>query len=317
MADEEKKASEPQKAEKTESIEDLTDDLAALQEKAEKDGKEVEASGKPGLFGNKMMLLIVGLGGLVVVLSLTLVVVMFVMKDDAATDVPAEPAQTEAAAEHHEDTPAAEEAAAETKDPHEAEMEALVAEQDDALIPQLTEEEMAALDAMTSPGSGESVGEDRGTQMTKIMDHLADIKLDSAEIAAALGEEVESFNPAQKARQDSIRIMEWIKKQKAEIASRASDLDQRENELKQLERSVDKKITRIEQVESTRTGNLARLYDGMDAKAVANLMANLDDETVLAILPRMNTKNASAVLSLMPPRRAAVLSKALITLSED
>lgn len=303
MADEEKKES---KDKKQESITELAEDLAALQEETGKSGDEKKSG---GLFANKMMLLIVGLGSLVVVLVLTLVVVLFVMDgDNSAEEPPGDP--TEQAAEQAEQPDA--EAHAETAPVDAAAMDA-ADYGDAALIPELTEEELAALEAEFTGGDG---GNDRGAQMNKIMEELAEIELDSADLAA-LAEDKEVYDPAAKARRDSARIVSWIDEQKALIEKREADLDARELDLKSIERSVDKKITRLEQVESSRTGNLARLYDGMDARAVANLMANLDDETVLSILPRMNTKNASAVLSLLPPRRAAKLSKELITITED
>ena len=62
---------------------------------------------------------------------------------------------------------------------------------------------------------------------------------------------------------------------------------------------------------------LAKLYDGMQAPAVAQLMANLDDNTIVQLLPKMNAKQASAVLALMPPQRAAKLSKQMMTIAEN
>jgi flagellar motility protein MotE (MotC chaperone) len=55
----------------------------------------------------------------------------------------------------------------------------------------------------------------------------------------------------------------------------------------------------------------------MEPRAVAKLMANLDDETIVSILPRMKSKNASAVLALLPPQRGARLSKQMITIAEE
>jgi flagellar motility protein MotE (MotC chaperone) len=55
----------------------------------------------------------------------------------------------------------------------------------------------------------------------------------------------------------------------------------------------------------------------MDARTVANMMANLDDTTIVSLLPRMKQKNASQVLGLMPPQRAAKLSKQMIEVAEN
>jgi len=116
--------------------------------------------------------------------------------------------------------------------------------------------------------------------------------------------------------EDSIKAVNWLKQEKAALSQREQELTNRQKELERLDKQVSQKILSLEQAESVRIANLAKLYDGMDSKAVAKLMANLDDETVVSILPRMKTKNASAVLQLLPPRRAARLSKKMITIAE-
>jgi len=115
---------------------------------------------------------------------------------------------------------------------------------------------------------------------------------------------------------DSIQAANWLKQEKATLSKKEKELDSREKELQRLDKQVSQKILRIEQVESARITSLAKLYDSMDSRAVAKLMANLDDKTVVSILPRMKIKNASAVLQLLPPRRAAKLSKQMITIAE-
>jgi len=117
--------------------------------------------------------------------------------------------------------------------------------------------------------------------------------------------------------EDSIEAVNWFESEKAKLAEREGMLDAREKQLNVLDSKVSQKITRIEQAESTRISKLAKLYDGMEARSVAKLIANLDDNTVVALLPRMKLKNASAVLSLMPPIRGARLSKQMITIAEN
>lgn len=116
--------------------------------------------------------------------------------------------------------------------------------------------------------------------------------------------------------EDSLAQMSWIEKEKLAIKTRKKELDAREKELNKIEKSVDSKIIRIEQAESSRTSQLAKLYDGMDSRAVAKLMMNLDDNTVVAILPKMKSKNAALVLQILPSKRAAALSKQMITIAE-
>jgi flagellar motility protein MotE (MotC chaperone) len=116
-------------------------------------------------------------------------------------------------------------------------------------------------------------------------------------------------------KEDSIAQVNWLEKEKTALAQREKELNTRQRDLDRLEKEVNKKLLNLEQVESARTAQLAKLYDGMDPRAVANLLANLDDGTVVSILPRMKLKNASAVLQLMPAQRAAKLSKQMITIA--
>jgi flagellar motility protein MotE (MotC chaperone) len=115
---------------------------------------------------------------------------------------------------------------------------------------------------------------------------------------------------------DSVEAVNWLEHEKARLAEREKTINARQAELEALDRNVTKKLLTLEQAESARVIELAKLYDGMDTRAVANLMASLDDSTIVAILPRMKTKNASAVLEQFPPKRAALLSKRLITIAD-
>ena len=115
--------------------------------------------------------------------------------------------------------------------------------------------------------------------------------------------------------EDSIESVNWLEQETSKLEKLKTELDARQKELNRLDREVTNKIVRIEQTESSRVNSLAKLYDGMDSRAVARLMANLDDETVVSLLPRMKSKNASAVLQLLPSKRAAKLSKKMITIA--
>jgi len=146
--------------------------------------------------------------------------------------------------------------------------------------------------------------------LEKIMDNLA--FLDYEPTVGEIGEEETSMSV-----EDSIETVNWLEQEKKQLADKEKELNAREKELNILDKKVTQKVLKIEQAESTRISNLARLYDGMDSRAVTRLMANLDDATVVSILPRMKQKNASAVLQLMPAQRAAKLSKQMITIAEN
>lgn len=116
---------------------------------------------------------------------------------------------------------------------------------------------------------------------------------------------------------DSATAAGWLTKEQEKLAARTTELDSRERDLQKRETEISQKVLKLEQASSDRITNLAKLYDGMDASAVAKILENLDDETVVALIPRMKPKTASQVLALMPPPRAAKLSKQIITLASD
>jgi len=181
-------------------------------------------------------------------------------------------------------------------------------------LPKKSENRTAA-DASVPEDQGEVAEEDYelsnedASAIDKIMESLAflDYEPDEDELAAQEGRIT---------KEDSLEQVNWLDKEKAALAAREKDLNSRQRELERLEKEVNKKLLNLEQVESARTAQLAKLYDGMDARSVAQLMSNLDDKTVVSILPRMKLKNASAVLQLLPPQRAAKLSKQMITIAE-
>ena len=147
------------------------------------------------------------------------------------------------------------------------------------------------------------------TVLDAIMENLAfmDYQPDESDLE---GEE------ASMAVAESLEAVNWLESEKKRLNEWEKELNSRQRELDVLDAKVSKKVLTIEQAESSRIASLAKLYDGMDTRAVAQLMANLDDNTVVSILPRMKTKNASSVLSLMPSKRAARLSKQMITIAE-
>ena len=164
-------------------------------------------------------------------------------------------------------------------------------------------------DAGQATDSDEGIEELDESAIEKIMNNLAFLDYEPTEDEMAAEE-------GRLTKEDSIEQVNWIDKEKANLAARQKELDGRERELKKLEAKINQSLLKIEQAESTRIANLAKLYDGMDPRAVATLLANLDDATVVSILPRMKLKNASAVLQLMPAQRAAKLSKQMITVAE-
>ncbi len=152
--------------------------------------------------------------------------------------------------------------------------------------------------------------EDESDVFDEIMKNLEFLDYDPT--PEELGEDIEPMLSSE----DSIEQVNWLESEKTRLAEWETKLNARQRELDITDKKVSQKLLKIEQAESAKVSNLAKLYDGMDPRAIAKVMANLDDATVVSILPRMKLKNASAVLSLMPAKRGARLSKKMITIAE-
>jgi flagellar motility protein MotE (MotC chaperone) len=109
----------------------------------------------------------------------------------------------------------------------------------------------------------------------------------------------------------------WVQEQKAGLTKKEKELKDWQAKLEKREADVNKKLLVIEQAQSNRIVQLAKLYDNMDPTAAAQVMAGIDDETVIQVLPRMKTQNAASVLAQMQPQRAAMLSKKMISLVDE
>ncbi|HUV31654.1 MAG TPA: hypothetical protein VMY05_11270 [Acidobacteriota bacterium] len=179
----------------------------------------------------------------------------------------------------------------------------------EAAVAASTDKGGAAADAAGQDSTLAQVEEDSGV-IEDIMNNLE--FLDYKPTSADMAEDEQMVMTVS----DSAKAADWLKTEKARLTKKEEGLNTRERELNILDKKVTQKILTLEQAESSRIASLAKLYDGMEPRAVAKLIANLDDETVVAILPRMKIKNASEVLALMPAKRGARLSKQMITIAE-
>jgi flagellar motility protein MotE (MotC chaperone) len=110
--------------------------------------------------------------------------------------------------------------------------------------------------------------------------------------------------------------MAKLDREREDINNQKIELARDRKELQALEYQVNTALATLEQAESARVINLARLYDGMRPDAVAKLFENLNDEAVMVLLPRMKPANAAKILAIMPPKRAAKISTKMITVLE-
>jgi flagellar motility protein MotE (MotC chaperone) len=117
--------------------------------------------------------------------------------------------------------------------------------------------------------------------------------------------------------QDSVDTLNWIQREMAKLNKKIAEAEKKQTELEALENRVNESLVKVDQAESARLVSLARLYDGMKPDEVGKLFANLSDDLIIELLPRMKPANASKILALLPPKRAAKISTSMITVLED
>jgi flagellar motility protein MotE (MotC chaperone) len=247
---------------------------------------ETKTPKKSGL----MMYIIIGVGGMVLVVAIVVGVLMLTKGKSADSSDSA----------ISSDSTAVEAATTDSKSHEKPSTKQLSIENQNDI--ELTDAELASLDSSFAP--------DSQNVLKDVVSSLEFLDYKPEDLAKAVEEQLPMT------AEDSLEAVDWLTKEETRLAKKEADLTQREQQVTKLNTEASKKITRIEQAETARIGVLAKMYDGMDPKAVAKLMADLDDETIVSILPRMKTNNASSVLGLIPPPRAAKLSKQMITIAD-
>ena len=131
------------------------------------------------------------------------------------------------------------------------------------------------------------------------------------------------FN-ADKANKDDIEeYLSVIERKQEQINERIEILKIREEQLKQLEEGIDKKIVKIDEeilffkqtqqqekkLKDERLDNLVDFYKKMTPKKAAPIMENLDRDLLVSLFQKFPKKQTMNILSLMNPTKAAEISE--------
>jgi len=106
------------------------------------------------------------------------------------------------------------------------------------------------------------------------------------------------------------------------------ELDRRERQVKELEKQVDQKLVRLQELESNlkrlleeanslkdeKLRHLVDVYSNMKAQQAAQVLSTLDEKIAVKILAGMRGRQAGEILSFVPAEKAAKLSEALTKL---
>jgi flagellar motility protein MotE (MotC chaperone) len=115
---------------------------------------------------------------------------------------------------------------------------------------------------------------------------------------------------------DTMAEVSWIESEKKKIQSEKMALAIERKQLETLRREVEGLLAKKNQVKGERVAYLAKLFDGMKQDEISKLMAQLDNSTIVAVLPKMKVASASKVLAMLPPERAARITTILLGLDD-
>jgi|UniRef100_A0A7V5K1P2 flagellar motility protein MotE (MotC chaperone) len=120
-------------------------------------------------------------------------------------------------------------------------------------------------------------------------------------------------------------FFEVLDLERAKLFEKAKEIELREKELelmekrireqmaalKDLEATVDQKLSKLETIQDERTKLLARAISEMRAGKAAEILINMDKDMAVKILSQLKSQQIASILSAMPPDKAANLSSAL------
>lgn len=111
---------------------------------------------------------------------------------------------------------------------------------------------------------------------------------------------------------DTAHELSILDRRQREIAADEAHLDKERRELNRLKQEVEVLLANQNAVANEKVIYMAKLLDAMKPDEITGLISELDDKTILKVLPRMKPKNASQVLALLPPKRAAQIATTLL-----
>ena len=105
-----------------------------------------------------------------------------------------------------------------------------------------------------------------------------------------------------------------LNQQKADLSRKQAELDGKSRELQKLKTEIEQLLARVQETKSERIVMMAKVYDSMDPEAAARQISNMDDRSVVLLLPQMNTRTAAKAMAALDPKRAAAITTRMLAL---
>ena len=129
---------------------------------------------------------------------------------------------------------------------------------------------------------------------------------------------------AKKSRKEDVgKYMDMAERKERQIAERTTQLAQREEQLKSLEKSIDDKLGKLEEerkfiaktlqqekdLKGERVDKIAELFDKMDPKKAAPAFEKLDKDLTVILFKKLKQKQVTTILETMNPDKSVELTE--------
>ncbi len=111
---------------------------------------------------------------------------------------------------------------------------------------------------------------------------------------------------------DTIGELSKLDKRQRELQAEEMQIAGKRRELEALKNEVEQFLALKQGVADEKVTYIAKLIDGMKPEEMSGLITNLDNGTIMAVLPKMKPQTASRVLAILPPKRAAEIATQLL-----
>jgi len=129
---------------------------------------------------------------------------------------------------------------------------------------------------------------------------------------------------AKKSKKEDVgKYMDMAERKERQIAERTTQLAQREEQLKSLEKSIDDKLGKLEEerkfiaktlqqekdLKGERVDKIAELFDKMDPKKAAPAFEKLDKDLTVILFKKLKQKQVTTILETMNPDKSVELTE--------
>lgn len=148
---------------------------------------------------------------------------------------------------------------------------------------------------------------------TQAADESSSSSPSSQNYVSKYGEAAAAIEQAQQAQAiDTVAEIALLDQRRKEIEAEERELAKERKELEALRTEVEELMSKKQAIAEEKLSYIAKLLDAMKPDEMGGLIANLDNSTIMDVLPRMKPQTASRVLATLPPERAAKITMELI-----